>query len=83
MLPVAVIEAPWWVSEAQSLSYPRHLPGDSLEENDVLLVILPDLLVDPVVHGLQVPPVRHPGEEEGGVLVDISTPETGDQNSCQ
>ena len=67
------------MSEAQSFSDPRDLPGDSLEQNDVLLIILPDLLVDPVVHGLQVPPVRHPREEQSGVLEYVPAPRNDHQ----
>ena len=72
--PVAVFKPPGRVGEPYCLSNARHLPGDCSEENDVLLVVLPDLAADPVVHGLQVPPVSNPGEEEGGILEDVPTP---------
>ena len=72
--PVAVVKAPGWVREPYSLTNARDLPGDGSEENDVLLVVLPDLGANPVVHGLQVPPVSNTGEEEGGILEDVSAP---------
>ena len=72
--PVAVVKAPGRVGEPNGLSNAGDLPGDGSEEDDVLLVVLPDLGADPVVHGLQVPPVSDAGEEEGGVLEDVPTP---------
>ena len=72
--PVAVVKTPRWVGEPNGLSNACHLPGDGSKENDVLLVVLPDLGADPVVHRLQVSPISNAGEEEGGILENVPAP---------
>ena len=62
------------MSEADGLSYPCHLPSDCFKQNDVVIIILPDLLIQSVIHGLQVPSVSNTREEKSWILEDITTP---------
>ena len=62
------------MSEPNGLANAGDLPGDGLEQDDSLLVVLPDLGRKDVIHWLQELSVRDAREEEGGVLKDVSAP---------
>ena len=62
------------MSEPKGLANTGDLPGDGLEQDNGLVVILPDLRREDVIHRLQELPVRDAREEESWVLEDVSAP---------
>ena len=71
---VPVVTASWRMSEANLFSNASHLPCNRLKEDDVVIIIFPDLTGHSVIHGLQELPVSNAWEEQCGVLIDVTTP---------